>query len=242
LSEDSLPILDVNSLVTGYSNKQVVNGVTLQVKTGEVVALIGPNGAGKSTVLKAIFGLVPIWEGGVSFDGGTLRTSNQRELLRAGITYIPQGNRVFTDLSVYENLEMAGVTLDTKEQLTKGIERVFSLFPPLKSRLKQRASTLSGGEKQMLAFANALVLSPRLLLLDEPSLGLAPPLMSESFKHIKRMSSDLNVAALVVEQKVREVLKVAHRVYVIRNGTVTFSGAADTLASETKLREVFLKA
>jgi ABC-type branched-subunit amino acid transport system ATPase component len=242
LSEDSLPILDVNSLVTGYSKKQVVNGVTLQVKSGEVVALIGPNGAGKSTILKAIFGLVPIWEGEVSFDSGTLRTSNQRELLRAGITYIPQGNRVFTDLSVYENLEMAGVTLDTKEQLSKGMERVFSLFPPLKSRLKQRASTLSGGEKQMLALANALVLSPRLLLLDEPSLGLAPPLMSESFERIKRMSSDHNVAALVVEQKVREVLKVAHRVYVIHNGTVTFSGAADTLASETKLREVFLKA
>lgn len=242
MSEDSLPILDVNSLVTGYSKKQIVNGVTLHVKSGEVVALIGPNGAGKSTVLKAIFGLIPIWEGEVSFDGGAIRPSNQRELLRAGIAYIPQGNRVFNDLSVDENLEMAGVTLDTKEQLTKGMERVFSLFPPLKSRLKQRAGTLSGGEKQMLAFANALVLSPRLLLLDEPSLGLAPPLMSESFERIKRMSSNLNVAALVVEQKVREVLKVAHRVYVLRNGTVTFSGAPDTLASETKLREVFLKA
>lgn len=242
MSEDNLAILDVNSLVTGYSKKQVVNGVTLHVQSGEIVALIGPNGAGKSTVLKAIFGLIPIWEGEVSFDGGAIRPSNQRELLRAGIAYIPQGNRVFNDLSVNENLEMAGVTLDTKEQLSKGMERVFSLFPPLKSRLKQRAGTLSGGEKQMLALANALVLSPRLLLLDEPSLGLAPPLMSESFERIKRMSFELNVAALVVEQKVREVLKVAHRVYVLRNGGVTFSGTADTLADETKLREVFLKA
>jgi branched-chain amino acid transport system ATP-binding protein len=233
-------MLRVESLVTGYGNKRVVNGVSLDVKRGEIVALIGHNGAGKSTLLKSMFGLLPVWEGKIAFDGNGLNSPKPRELLRAGIAYVPQGNRVFTDLTVRENLEMGGVTLPNKNQLKEGMERVFTLFPALIYRLRQRAGTLSGGEKQMLALANALILSPRLLLLDEPSLGLAPPLVTDALARLQQINRDSGVTLLIVEQKVLEVLKIAHRVYVLRNGLVSFSGAADALRDEKKLRSVYL--
>jgi ABC-type branched-subunit amino acid transport system ATPase component len=218
----------------------VLNGVSLDVAPGEIVALIGHNGAGKSTLLKAVFGLLPIWQEQVVYDGRLLNSPKPRELLRSGVAYVPQGNRVFTDLTVRENLEMGGVTLSDRKQLGEGIERVFTLFPALKPRLRQRAGTLSGGEKQMLALANALILSPRLLLLDEPSLGLAPPLVAEALGRIQQINRDSGVAVLIVEQKVREVLKIAQRVSVLRNGHVSFSGPTDSLNDDAKLREVYL--
>lgn len=233
-------LLSVRSLITGYGKKQVVNGVSLDVARQEIVALIGHNGAGKSTLLKAIFGLLPIWKGQILFDGDDLQSQQPLELLRAGIAYVPQGNRVFTDLTIRENLEIGGVTLTTKTRVDEGMNRVFNLFPSLKSRLNERAGTLSGGEKQMLALGNALVLSPRMLLLDEPSLGLAPRLVSAALKRIQEISRSSGVAVLIVEQKVREVLEIAQRVYVVRNGAVSFSGPTSELADDKKLREVYL--
>ena len=141
-------ILKVREVVTGYGKKQVVNGVSLEAARGEMVALIGPNGAGKSTLLKAVFGMIPIWSGEVHLNSMTWTKPTPRELLRSGVAYVPQGNRVFADLTVQENLEMGGVTLPTKWAVKEGIERVFTLFPVLKERLKQLAGTLSGGEKQ----------------------------------------------------------------------------------------------
>ena len=233
-------ILHVSDLVAGYGKKQVLNGVNLDVRRGEIVALIGHNGAGKSTLLKAAFGLIPVWEGQVLLDGQMWPKLAPRELLRAGVAYVPQGNRVFADLTVYENLEMGGVTLPNRERLEEGIKRVLNLFPSLGARLKQRAGTLSGGEKQMLALANGLILSPRLLFLDEPSLGLAPLLVSEALGRIKEISRRDGVSVLIVEQKVREVLKIAQRVYVLRNGRVSFSGVADDLRDDARLRQVYL--
>jgi branched-chain amino acid transport system ATP-binding protein len=232
--------LEVANLVTGYGKKQVIDGVSLTVGTREIVALIGHNGAGKSTLLKAIFGLIPIWSGEVHFHGVLGPEPAPRALLRAGVAYVPQGNRVFTDLTVRENLEIGGITLPNKRAVKDGIERVFTLFPMLRNRLKQRAGTLSGGEKQMLSLANALVLSPKMLLLDEPSLGLASPLVSEALKRIKEISQKSGVTVLIVEQKVREVLKIAHRVIVLRTGRVSFCGSARELDSDTKLKSVFL--
>jgi branched-chain amino acid transport system ATP-binding protein len=232
--------LRVADLVTGYGKKQVVNGVSLELSSGEIVALIGHNGAGKSTLLKAIFGLIPIWQGQVFLDGQAVLAPKPRKLLRSGVSYVPQGNRVFTDLTVRENLEIGGITLPNKQWFKDGMERVFTLFPALKDRLKQRAGTLSGGEKQMLALGNALILSPKALLLDEPSLGLAPPLISEALSRIQQISRDSGVTVLIVEQKVREVLKIAQRVYVLRNGRVSFSGPTKELKDERKLREVYL--
>jgi ABC-type branched-subunit amino acid transport system ATPase component len=240
LPDEGRGLLNVDAVVSGYGKKQVLNGVTLDLASGEIVAVIGHNGAGKSTLLKAVFGLLPVWKGQVILDGVALHSPSPRELLRSGVAYVPQGNRVFTDLTVRENLEMGGVTLSNKTLLNEGIERAFTLFPSLQARLHQRAGTLSGGEKQMLALANALVLSPRLLLLDEPSLGLAPPLVTEALGRIQQISRDSGVAVLIVEQKVREALKIAQRVYVLRNGLVSFSGPADSLSDDKKLREVYL--
>lgn len=234
------PFLEVVNLVTGYGKKQVVDGASLIVGTGEIVALIGHNGAGKSTLLKAVFGLIPIWSGEVHFNGSLWPKPVPRALLRAGVAYVPQGNCVFTDLTVHENLEIGGITLPSKQSLKDGIERAFTLFPMLENRLKQPAGTLSGGEKQMLSLANALVLSPKMLLLDEPSLGLASPLVSEALRRIKQINQDLGVTVLIVEQKVREVLKIADRAVVLRAGRVSFDGLATELGDDSKLREVFL--
>jgi len=240
LVDETNRILLAEALVTGYGKKQVLNSVKISVFRGEIVALIGHNGAGKSTLLKAIFGMLPIWSGKLYYDGTPQLAPTPRELLLAGVAYIPQGNRVFTDLTVRENLEMGGVTISNRTLLMERIEKVFTLFPILKIRLRQRAGTLSGGEKQMLAYANALIISPRLLLLDEPSLGLAPLLVTETLGRIQQISQDCGMSVLIVEQKVREVLKIAQQVYVLRNGQVSFHGPADDLRDEAKLKEVYL--
>lgn len=238
--EDDAYLLRAVSIVAGYSKKQVLNGVSVDVSPGQIVALIGHNGAGKSTLLKAIFGMIPIREGLLFFDGRPFALPTPRSWLRSGVVYVPQGNRVFSDLTVQENLEMAGLTVTSKMGLQEGIERALNLFPTLKSRLRMRAGSLSGGEKQMLALSNALIPSPRLLLLDEPSLGLAPRIASEAFGQIREISTGFGAAVLIVEQKVREVLKIACHVYVLRNGSVSFSGPADSLKDDSKLRQVYL--
>jgi len=240
LADASRALLVVEELVSGYGKREVLHGVTLDVAPGEIVALIGHNGAGKSTLLKVLFGLLVLWEGKIMIDGRPVGETRPRELLEAGIAYVPQGNRVFQDLTVRENLEMACITLSSRSAIQRGLTRVFTLFPTLYQRMRQRAGTLSGGEKQMLALANALVLSPRLLLLDEPSLGLAPPLVTQVFHTIHRISSDAGTAVLIVEQKVREVLNIAERVYVLRNGHVSFSGRTESLRDDERLREVYL--
>lgn len=233
--------LVIRSLVSGYGKKQILNGVDIRVPTGEIVALIGHNGAGKSTLLKAVFGLLPVWSGQVFFDGEPLDSQTPRDLLRAGMSYIPQGNRVFTDLTVRENLEIGGVTLSDRRKLAEGIERALAMFPVLKDRLRQRAGMLSGGEKQMLALGNALVLSPRMLLVDEPSLGLAPPLVKEALNRFQQLNRDNGVTILIVEQKVREVLDICHKVYCLKLGKVTYDGPPTTLQTDrNKLKELFL--
>lgn len=236
--EDRLLVLD--SVRAGYGKKQVLSGVTFDVASGEIVALIGHNGAGKSTTLKTVFGMLPIWSGSVVFDGESLIGLSPRDVLSAGVRYIPQGNRVFTQLTVRDNLEMGGVTILDRARLKEGMERAFALFPDLKSKLQQTAGSLSGGEKQMLALANALILSPRLLLLDEPSLGLAPPLVGKTLQHIKQISLNTGMAILIVEQKVREVLKIAQRVCILRNGSVSYSGTTESLQDEEKLRRLYV--
>jgi branched-chain amino acid transport system ATP-binding protein len=238
--EHAVPFLSAENIVTGYGKREVLKGVDINIYIGEIVALVGHNGAGKSTLVKAIFGLISLWKGQVILEGQLLQAPTPRRMLKAGIAYVPQGNRVFVDLSVRDNLELAGVTLGSKALVKDRIEHVFDLFPMLKPRMKQRAGTLSGGEKQMLALGNALVLSPRMLLLDEPSLGLAPTLVSSALSKIQRLSQESNVTVLIVEQKVREVLKIAQRVYALRTGFVSFSGLASELEDEEKLRQVYL--
>jgi branched-chain amino acid transport system ATP-binding protein len=240
LGDASTCLLSVEGLITGYRKREVVKSVSIGVQPRHIVALIGHNGSGKTTLLKAIFGLIPIWSGQITLNGEVVRPPSPRKMLQAGVSYVPQGNRVFSDLSVYENLEMGGLTLSSKDQVKQGIERALDLFPDLKPKLNQRAGTLSGGEQQMLALSNAMILSPSLLLLDEPSLGLAPGLVSQALQCIKEISVNSGAGVLIVEQKVQEVLRIADIVYVLRNGSVSFFGPAGDLRDESKLREVYL--
>ncbi len=240
MAEEVRQLLSVKGLEAGYGQKKVLSGISVDVGAGEIVAIVGHNGAGKSTFLRAIFGVLPMWAGTVELDGAPIRTPTPVGLLHAGVAYVPQGNRVFPDLTVRENLEVSCMTLLRGERPVTSVERAFELFPALAIRAAQRANTLSGGEKQMLALASVLVLSPRLLLLDEPSLGLAPPLAASVLQRIQQISLDSGAAVLIVEQKIREVLKIARRVYVFRSGGVSFSGPTESLSDDAVLRDVFL--
>jgi branched-chain amino acid transport system ATP-binding protein len=233
-------IMKVTGLEAGYGPKQVLYGIDLAVQEGEIVAIIGHNGAGKSTLLKALFGLIPVWKGELWYKGEAVKNWSPPAKVRKGIAYAPQGNRVFTELTVRENLETAAYTLDGKAQVEKKMDDAYSLFPALKSRQAQLAGSLSGGEKQMLSLANILMLSPRLLLLDEPSLGLSPSLVREAFQKLTEINRLLGTTILIVEQKVREVLKISQRAYLLKMGRVIYSGASADLLAGDRIREIFL--
>jgi branched-chain amino acid transport system ATP-binding protein len=239
LPEKYQPLLISKSLSTGYGKKQVVRDVTIEVNAGEIVALIGHNGAGKSTLIKAIFGILPIWAGHIILDGLPINVPNPSEMLRRGVAYVPQGGRVFTDLTVLENMELSGSHI-SKQVFAAKLEEVLTHWPRLHTHLRQRAATLSGGEKQMLALSMAMILSPRLLLLDEPSLGLSPSSVSDLLSRVYNWSVSFGTSILIVEQKVQEVFKIAHRVLVLRNGSVSFSGTPDMLRDGDNLRQAFL--
>jgi len=233
-------MLKVINLETGYGNKQIINGVSLEVNQGEIVALVGHNGAGKSTILKAIFGLLPVWKGKVEFDGKTIQNRRPATNVKEGISFLLQGSRVFTELTVQENLEIGGYLLKTREKLKARMEEIFELFPRLRERRQQNAGTLSGGEQQMLAVANALMLQPRLLLMDEPSLGLAPQSLRAMFEMIQRINQTLGTTLLIVEQKVRQVMEIADRAYVLKLGQVSDSGQPQELLKGDRLQKAFL--
>ena len=232
--------LDIHQLETGYGKKPVLFGVDMAVAAGEIVAVIGPNGAGKSTVLKAVHGMLPVWRGEIAFEGIRLNDSTPAENVRRGIGFCPQGNRVFTERSVRENLEVGGFMLGKKE-LRVRIDEMGALFPLLAERGRDAAGKLSGGEQQMVAIARALIPRPKLLLLDEPSLGLSPKLITTVFEKIVEINRTTGVTVLIVEQKVRDVLAIAHRVYGLRLGRVAYSGEARELAEDkAQLKDLFL--
>jgi len=232
-------MLEVDSLETGYGKKQVLFGATLTVHEREIVALIGPNGAGKSTVLKAICGLVPTWKGAICFGGTAINGSTPAENVTRGITFAPQGNRVFHGLTVLENLEAGGFHLANND-LKGRVEEIFALFPVLERRARQLASKLSGGEQQMLAVARALIPRPKLLMLDEPSLGLAPNLVAAVLDRVCEINQNTGIAVLIVEQKVRESLRIAHRAYGLRLCTVVLEGSPSVVSSPENLHQLFL--
>ena len=224
----------------GYGKKQVLFGVTLAVPSGEIVAIIGPNGSGKSTALKVVHGLLPAWRGQVDFQGKPLDGCSPAMRVSKGITYAPQGNRVFAELTVLENLEIGGCQL-SKKDLRPRIEAVLQFFPVLAERRKQIAGRLSGGEQQMLATGRALIPQPKLLMLDEPSLGLSPNLVAQVFEKIVEINRSTGTAVLIVEQKVREVLKICQRVYSLKLGKVAYDGMPAPLQTDkAKLKDLFL--
>jgi branched-chain amino acid transport system ATP-binding protein len=240
LPEASAQLLSVKGLIAGYGRKQVLNGIDLSISSGEIVALIGHNGAGKSTILKAAFGMIPIWAGSIELMGRLIERPFPQSLIRAGVAYVAQRNAVFPELTVAENLELGAVALPYDAQLSSRIEHVIRFFPELEGELKRSAGDLSGGRRQMVSLAMALVTTPRLLLLDEPSLGLAQPLVRRTLQYVHDIKTQSGAACLIVEQKVREALDIADRVYVIKNGSVSFSGHVEELKNESRLREVYL--
>lgn len=233
-------MLKISKLQTGYGKKQVLFDISLEVHAGETVGIIGPNGSGKSTTLKAVCGLVQPWEGQIRFEDNVINGSSPARNVRRGITFAPQGNRVFSDLSVMENLQIGGYSLPKKD-LTGGIESVLEMFPVLCRRANQSAGKLSGGEQQMLALARALIPRPKLLMLDEPSLGLSPGLVNEVFEKIQQIGREANVTLLIVEQKVRDVLQICNRVYSLKLGKVAFEGIPKELEEDNeKLKQLFI--
>lgn len=225
---------------TGYGKKQVLFGVDLAAKAGKITAIIGPNGAGKSTVLKVVHGLLPLWKGSATFKGSALNSASPAQRVRDGITFCPQGNRVFGELSVRENLDLGCMHLPAKEVAAR-VKAVLETFPQLTLRLKQIACTLSGGEQQMVAIARALVSKPKLLMLDEPSLGLSPSVLEDMFAKIVEINRTQGVTILIVEQKVHKVLSIADFVYSLKLGKVAFSGLPNDLTANTEtFRKLFL--
>ena len=232
-------MLNVENLNAFYGKKQVLFGINMILQAGRIAAVIGPNGAGKSTVLRAVFGLGPQREGTIHFNDKDVIRSAPPQNIAAGIAFVPQGARVFRDLTVFENLRMGGYTLSS-DALAARSNEAMELFPVLRERSTQKAGALSGGERQMLAFGMALLLRPRLLLIDEPSIGLAPMLVRQIFDIIIRIRDELGSAVLIVEQQAQQILRVADQVFVIRAGRLISQGPVENYRGEDTLRQIYL--
>ena len=232
-------ILEVNDVQVRYGNIRALKGVSLNVGEGEIVTLIGSNGAGKSTTLNSIIGLVPKAAGTVRFMGEDVTHRSTHEIVRMGIGYSPEGRNICQKLSVYENLEVGFYTRRDPEEKKRALEHVYDLFPILKERGRQQAGTLSGGEQQMLAIGRALMSSPRLLMMDEPSLGLAPALVKSIFGLIRRIRES-GVTVLLIEQNARMALKTADRGYVLETGSVILQDDSRSLLNNDEVRRAYL--
>ena len=230
-------MLEVRDIYGGYGGVDILNGVSLTVKPGEMVVIIGPNGAGKSTVMKAIFGLVKVREGSVSFEGNEIANLMPNEVTQRSICYVPQTENVFPTLTIEENLDM-GAFIRT-DDYSDQIEMVYELFPVLREKRKQAAGSLSGGQRQMVAMSRALMLEPRLLLLDEPTAGLAPAIVDDMFAMIKKIN-DLGVSILMVEQNAKQALGMADRGYVLTTGQNRIDDTGPNLLANKDVAEMFL--
>jgi branched-chain amino acid transport system ATP-binding protein len=231
-------VLRVAGLRVAYGGIQAVKGVDLEIRAGELVTLIGANGAGKTTTLKAITG-TQAWAGEIDYMGQSARGMAPYHLLARGLAMVPEGRGVFARMTVTENLQMGAFVRRDKDGVKRDLDEMFALFPRLKERAKQLAGTLSGGEQQMLAMARALMSQPKLLLLDEPSMGLAPIMVEKVFEVIRSVAQR-KVPMLLVEQNARLALEAAHRAYVMESGLITLSGDARTLLDDPKVREAYL--
>jgi branched-chain amino acid transport system ATP-binding protein len=232
-------MLTVEKLDAFYGKKQVLFGINMKLADQCIAAVIGPNGAGKSTLLRAVFGLGPQRQGTIRFDQSDLSCRTPPQNIAVGIAFVPQGARVFRDLSVFENLRMGGYTL-SPALLPLRIEEALNAFPILRQRRTQTAGALSGGERQMLAFGMALMLHPRLLLIDEPSIGLAPKLVAQIFDTIVQVRNKFGTAVLIVEQQTQQILRIADQVFVIRAGRLISEGPVENYRSEDALRQIYL--
>ncbi len=238
-AQSSAPLLELKKLAVAYGGIQAVKGVDLHVGGGELVCLIGANGAGKTTTLKGITGLQPVRSGSIVYAGQDITGRPAFELVRRGLAMVPEGRGVFGALTIEENLAMGAYVRSDRAGIASDIERVYSLFPRLKERRRQTAGTLSGGEQQMLAMGRSLMSRPRLLLLDEPSMGLAPLMVQKVFETILAVSRE-GVTILLIEQNAKLALEVAHRGYVMESGEITLEGDAKRLLDDPAVRAAYL--
>ena len=232
-------MLTINDINVFYGAIHAIKGVSLEVNEGEIVTLIGANGAGKSTILRTISGLLKPKTGSIQFEGQEIAGMPAHEIVKTGISQVPEGRRIFAEMTVLENLELGAFTRKDKDGIKADMELVFNRFPRLKERIGQLAGTLSGGEQQMLAMGRALMSRPRLLLLDEPSMGLAPLLIKEIFAIIQDINKT-GTTVLLVEQNANMALSIANRAYVLETGRITLSGAAKELAASDEVRKAYL--
>ena len=232
-------MLSIKNLKSGYGEMQVLFGVNLGIKPGEIAVLIGPNGAGKSTVLKSIFNLVDVYDGKIIFNNKNITKIPTHELIELGISYVPQGRQVFSTLTVKENLEMGAFLTKEKNLIEKKLNEVLDVhFPDLRKKIDEYAFTLSGGQQQMLAIGRALMQDPQLLLLDEPSLGLAPKIMRELFKKIQDINQE-GVTIMIVEQNAKQATAIADKIFVLEDGKVALSGDKSLLRTK-KIQHIYL--
>lgn len=234
-------MLEVRDLSAGYGQVRVLHGVTVRVDAGEIVAILGSNGAGKTTLFKALFGLVDIYDGGLRFRDLDLRRTPAFKIARSGLVHVPEGRGLFYGMSVMENLMVPLYAEGARGDRDEKLEFVFEVFPKLKGRLRQQAGTMSGGEQQMLAIGRGLMASPRLLLLDEPSIGLAPKLVDEVFERLAIIhEKNPEMAILIVEQSVADTVALCHRGYVVERGSIVFEGTGAELESSSVVEQAFL--
>ena len=236
----STPVLELNNVNTYYGKIHALKGVSLTVGRGEIVTLIGSNGAGKTTTLRTISGLIRPKQGDIKLNGASTVAVSPHKIVEMGVGHVPEGRGIFPALTVFENLEMGAFLLRNPAEFERRIALVFAVFPRLQERMTQRGGTLSGGEQQMLAIGRALMQQPDILLLDEPSMGLAPLLVEEIFNIIRRLNSEEGTTILLVEQNAQAALQVATRAYVLETGRITISGSADEMLHNPKVIEAYL--
>jgi len=234
-----MKILEANNIVAGYGKSEILHGVSVYIEEKEAITIIGPNGAGKSTLLKALMGYIPIFKGDIYWRGDNITHLKPHEKVNRGFGYVPQLGNVFPSLTVRENLEMGGF-LQGKEVMKESMEKAFQLFPILADRLKQKAGTLSGGQRQMLGMARALMTDPELLMLDEPSAGLSPKVSEEVFSSITDIHRKMDRAIVIIEQDAYQSLSISDRGYVLVMGQNEFEDRADKILSNQKIREAYL--
>jgi len=233
-------MLKIDNVKTYYGNIQALKGISLEINQGEIITLIGANGAGKSTTLMSICGIVPPRSGSIQFEGHELTETAPDKIVEMGVVQVPEGRRIFPALTVQENLDMGAFLRKDKAQIKKELEYIFELFPILAQRRNQAGGTLSGGEQQMLAISRALMTRPRLLLLDEPSLGLAPIIVQQIFAIIKKINEEQKTTIFLVEQNAFQALKIAHRGYVMENGVISMADTAENLLSNDDVQKAYL--
>ncbi len=232
-------MLKVENLQVYYGMINAIKGVSFEVNQGEVIALIGANGAGKTTILHTVTGLIAPKEGTIEFEGTNLLKTPAHKIISLGMAHVPEGRRVFQQLTVYENLQLGAFVLKDKQQMKKNLDYVYEHFPRLEERKNQTAGTLSGGEQQMLAMGRALMSNPKIILMDEPSMGLSPLLVNEIFKIISEVSKD-GTTVLLVEQNAKKALSIADRGYVLETGKIVLSGSASDLLNNEEIKKAYL--